>query len=60
MLDNVREAADAAEDGSEAEAEALAMIGNLTTLFNDMAERTKKLVDVRDAYATAPFTVQGY
>ena len=36
------------------------MIGDLTTIFNNMAERTKKLVEIRDAYKSAPFTVPGY
>eukprot|EP01048_Picozoa_sp_COSAG05_P016557 COSAG05_NODE_2145_length_3481_cov_4.068007_3_plen_110_part_00 len=60
MLANVRLAADAAEKGSTAETEALDMIANLTKIFNNMAERTKKLVEIRDAYSDAPFSVPGH
>ena len=60
MVKGTRDKADAAAPGSAEQQEALQMEQNLVALFNDMARRTKKLVDLRDAYSSAPFHVPGY
>jgi hypothetical protein len=59
ILDGLRTQVAAAEDGSAAETEAKAMVANLTQIFGDMAKRSKTLVELRDAYTSAPFTVAG-
>ena len=60
MVKETQAKADAAAPGSAAQQEALQMVQNLVALFNDMARRTKKLVDLRDAYSGVPFHVPGY
>eukprot|EP01043_Picozoa_sp_COSAG02_P046070 COSAG02_NODE_4277_length_5558_cov_8.385968_5_plen_275_part_00 len=60
MLKGVRETAAAAAPGSAAHTEALAMQDNLTKLFNNMGARTKALVELRNAYSSAPFAVPGF
>lgn len=62
MLKGVRDTAVAQGEAGEVDAqkESLTMAENMATLFANMAERTKALVELRGAYERAPFDVPGY